>query len=1034
MSRHAWLYGQAWLSRYGYVWPRMAMARHGYVWPCMAIMARHGYVWPGLGSGRNPQTRRDKPLPFAAWEGMAAGRGVTDEVVIRYERVRFAAKSNLACRCHKALYENMHRVYWSWKGPCQGCGRHFGPGKPDGKCAFSTPKQLAGFSPRDDKELEEMMSDLGGASMLVYNEETEWIQGQESVCPRCQAVDRWVADWHSDLTRRLAHVAQHIVNGQAADSKQCLDELPQEQRQQEGAAEDLLFSHRLRSLVRELRSCLGHGGRGSPVAIMVPSGLTCHVLWRVLCWLQPVWFKGALEKPELGVTPNEMVKKMTQRPVGRPACARYHVGVMKQDELEQTAQAVNGLQIPVVVVCTDTKAKIPVGTFRSCTKVLCWNWHCGPSNGLLTMGSSLVWMEEDWDDHATSSSWSSKALQAGASGQQRQRRHPAAAASPEGAPQVAKASAVSATAATTALDNPDFTKIVRFVEKIWLQSAPDSYTVLAFRIAGVFMVEFNASKGYQVMVRSPGQLACLEPGLRSAWHKQPEDAKRDVAEKALKFFGKFDTGQEETVLSTVAAVAETIEQLTTLESDPLQQGPNVYGLKDPPRGGGQAQAQPCKTWADGRAKRDLEGARPPVIPSGEPQIHDFASLHDTDLSLPKPWPRIFCILRLEPTITADGELPPTKYGLLLAPLADGELPPISKFGLSLESDYGTVRFMPAQVDWWHQKKQMLTPTNPEELLREFHEIILHKNLLGIRPAAQVVERRSTSALLVKLESKNRSGDSVCFAWSDMQAVVKEQRKKDIDELVDNSLKNDEANVLVGEPNVAADEPPWLMSVLHRWYRLHDLEHAALKYMPAFPGLSPLMMEASLTMSSMPFEALRTLGSKVLGFLVAVTVHGRHPDKYHAQLARHIAELLPREKLATYLAVAVPGSMMSLAKAKPYIGHWAPPGARCHPLPASPQLEDKDLAHITEAFIGAYYLEGNFFSAHQFILWLQARGGEHDTSEAEKALLGHTGKTRYKKYAVFDVNLGLSCGVCGGFSPKSLLLAVRIARVLQPCDS
>ena len=51
---------------------------------------------------------------------------------------------------------------------------------------------------------------------------------------------------------------------------------------------------------------------------------------------------------------------------------------------------------------------------------------------------------------------------------------------------------------------------------------------------------------------------------------------------------------------------------------------------------------------------------------------------------------------------------------------------------------------------------------------------------------------------------------------------------------------------------------------------------------------------------------------------------------------------------------------------------------------------EDLANIAEALVGAYCLsEGRFFSAFQFVLWLQKQGGEEDNSEVwENAALGH----------------------------------------------
>ena len=179
---------------------------------------------------------------------------------------------------------------------------------------------------------------------------------------------------------RLTQIAGEMVTGQT-DVKKCLDELPQGPRRQIGAADDLLFSHRLRSMVCRLRDCIGPGGVGGPVAIMVPSGLICYVLWRLLCCLQPVW-QGRPE--ESNVTLDEMVQKMMHEPAGgRQVCRRYHAGFMEQGELNLIARDVNEKKVSVVVVCVDPKTRIPAGALWTSTQVLCWSKSCGPTNGLL---------------------------------------------------------------------------------------------------------------------------------------------------------------------------------------------------------------------------------------------------------------------------------------------------------------------------------------------------------------------------------------------------------------------------------------------------------------------------------------------------------------------------------------------------------------------------------------------------------------------------------------------------------------------------
>ena len=50
----------------------------------------------------------------------------------------------------------------------------------------------------------------------------------------------------------------------------------------------------------------------------------------------------------------------------------------------------------------------------------------------------------------------------------------------------------------------------------------------------------------------------------------------------------------------------------------------------------------------------------------------------------------------------------------------------------------------------------------------------------------------------------------------------------------------------GETNHPSGGPHWMLSCLHRWYRLHDLGRAALRYGPVFPMLSPLALDAALS--------------------------------------------------------------------------------------------------------------------------------------------------------------------------------------------
>ena len=507
--------------------------------------------------------------------------------------------------------------------------------------------------------------------------------------------------------------------------------------------------------------------------------------------------------------------------------------------------------------------------------------------------------------------------------------------------------------------------------------------------------------------------------------------------------------------ANVATRLETTEQLTPLQSKLVEwhqpqhsvkgfEGPWIKLIdKWPMLDGNQAPyCMLCETWATEQhltseehkqAKRDVEGAvplvTPPVINRGKPEMQEFASLHACDLSDPKKkWPRILRVLRLEPTITAEAVPSCTEYGILLAqPTAEEN--EVTYFGLSLEwcrdsACHGAVRLKPVWVDWVDECRKIQesleegeTTETPEELIRNYHEAMVNQFMPSLRPnAAQIIERLPTAAFLVKLASSRDQNISGRFAWLDMKAVVEEHHKKGLEKLIEHSTdgyEDDEASAPLGSvtphvvldvfvepdavcmPNVAVnpDYPAWLMSVVHRWHRLNDLELAMRKHVPVFPTVNPLLIEASLLLSStvVPHDALRALGMKVLATLVAVICHSRYADKYPAQVAQHSTELLPREKLAKYLVAALPPIMLSAAKSKLHLKHWTPPGARCRPQqPSNTQLEVDELAHIAEAFIGAFYLsEGSFFSAHQFIEWLQTFGGERDKSEPwEKAVLGH----------------------------------------------
>ena len=180
------------------------------------------------------------------------------------------------------------------------------------------------------------------------------------------------------------------------------------------------------------------------------------------------------------------------------------------------------------------------------------------------------------------------------------------------------------------------------------------------------------------------------------------------------------------------------------------------------------------------------------------------------------------------------------------------------------------------------------------------------------------------------------------------------------------------------------------SLLHRWYRLHDLDRAALRYGPVFPVLSPLALDAALTtpgtrIAELAFGAYRVLGSKVSRLLSAVIQHCRDPGSHHAELALGLEAALPRGRLAELLAETPLRRMIANTELNTRL--WRPPGVRARQargVEAASELPvDAEVhAQVAEAFVGAYYLsEGTFFSAHQFLLWLQ--GGNIFTKMGEQ---------------------------------------------------
>jgi hypothetical protein len=109
---------------------------------------------------------------------------------------------------------------------------------------------------------------------------------------------------------------------------------------------------------------------------------------------------------------------------------------------------------------------------------------------------------------------------------------------------------------------------------IWSSTSVDSYTMEAFRKEGSLIhIEHHIAKGYQARLLSVGQLATIEPELRSEWFVSSQEARMDVVSKALQFYrslGLLTEDNKPNVLS-MAEISKTgvVEQLRPSVLKPL---------------------------------------------------------------------------------------------------------------------------------------------------------------------------------------------------------------------------------------------------------------------------------------------------------------------------------------------------------------------------------------------------------------------------------------------------------------------------------
>ena len=138
--------------------------------------------------------------------------------------VPYRGPSPEAVDCQEDLKRALYNEEWSWKGRCAGCKQHYGGGLRDGRCECSRPKPVGNVELWSDKELVEMLGDLGAAGMVAYLGEIEWVCEPTSVqiakhrqtktlCPRCRAFDAWEFQRRNDLAKRAKVISKRISEG-----------------------------------------------------------------------------------------------------------------------------------------------------------------------------------------------------------------------------------------------------------------------------------------------------------------------------------------------------------------------------------------------------------------------------------------------------------------------------------------------------------------------------------------------------------------------------------------------------------------------------------------------------------------------------------------------------------------------------------------------------------------------------------------------------------------------------------------------------
>ena len=317
------------------------------------------------------------------------------------ERVLFPPPSAAAKECQEALSSELYKVDWTWKGPCAGCEQQYGKGLRDGRCESSRPKPVGNVELRNDIVLVDMIGELGAIGLHLYFAEVGWTseptatriakhRGTKRLCPRCRAFDAWAYPRAADFTKRAEYLAKKLMDPGG------LTELPEE-LDTEGAS-DVFVSSRVRELLNELRQRTGRGGQKGSVAVVVRSGFTCYMLWRLLSILQGMWYG----KPELGVTRDELKKRLLGRSVKGNGtsvaglkCARYLPGAMGADELQMTRQHVQESRVSVVVMLLGTNVGEQPEASLGCNSVLLWDQFAEGPTRCISTSCTLGKMERE---------------------------------------------------------------------------------------------------------------------------------------------------------------------------------------------------------------------------------------------------------------------------------------------------------------------------------------------------------------------------------------------------------------------------------------------------------------------------------------------------------------------------------------------------------------------------------------------------------------------------------------------------------------